>query len=533
MGVMIGKDPLILWPAPGFPSLLEAPDSRLDVLVASCKPDPVEMRAWAHQIALVDRAGKAAVPLRLEEVGPAAAEDIAEHAAPFAASPNAKGLHFIRVRLQVARLPAPQYQRTVQLFDLVACGVVVQPRCVAFFPRPGTTLNLAFVCDLHVAALWDEIAAAVDRHAPELGVSMINPNRLLERFIIEANTLAARGDLDLVVLGGDLVDHVHAQPRGARQDGAATNIRRLLALLERLDVPTLAVPGNHDYRCYPRRCGSSGLEAMGIPQEAGRSVLRRSGLWDRWPLSRRNLDALRTTDTAGMPGLSEYLAHMAAATDYCCAVRGMRLLCVSSGCDVLTRWREMEQERWGLLLRGMRPARYHPDSEGFTEAQLAQMRRWLADARGSALFFHAPLLAARTDVRIEERIARLPLEPQSSLAARVRFERQMLRAGFRCGVGFRNPGALIQELAAAPGPVVAFSGHIHRASALEIDRDTLRVHSLDPARKVSRSGSVKLLTAPALGQFKPGWPSRPGYYLARFADGELVSLQQRSLDNAL
>jgi len=528
---MACSDPAIIWPAPGFPAFLEPHDRCLDLLVASRNPEGDTLRGWARQIALRDPAGKITIPLTLEEHVPATAREIAERAAQFAALPGAKGLCFSRVRLRVPQPLAAENARAVRVFDLSAGGVVLRSRAVAAFPRRETTLNLAFASDLHVAQLWDELAAAVDRHAPGTGAALVNPHRLLERFIDEANALAARGDLDLIVLGGDLVDHVHAQPREKCPAGAA-NVHRLLAMLAKLDVPTLAIPGNHDYRVYPRRLRSSGLQAVGIPVEQSEPLLRRTGLWDAWPWCRRDIDALRITDAAGMPGLSDYLTQVAPVTDYCCSVRVLRLLLLSSGCDVLAKWQEVEPARWDLLLRGLHTARHQPDSEGFSEARLSQIRGWLREDRGSALFFHAPLLAARTDIRIQECIPRLALEPQNSLAARVRFERRMQQAGFRCGVSFRNPGALIQELATTSGPVATFSGHLHRAGAIEIDQSTMQVRSIDPSEAIARPHTITLLTAPAVGQLKPGEMQRPGYLLARFADGALVSVQQRSLDPA-
>jgi hypothetical protein len=524
------SNPAIIWPAPGFPAFLEPPDSRLDLIVASRKPDAGDLRGWAEHIALCERAGEASIPLIPEEIAPAEAGEIAARAAQFSLLPGAAGLCFTRVRVQVPQLRQDGIARTVQLFDLCAHGVVERPRSVAVFRQKRTTLNLAFACDLHVAALWDEIAAAVDRHAPALGEALIHPHRNLERFIGEANSLAARGDLDLVVLGGDLVDHVHTVPRAAQTDDAATNVDRLLAMLDRLEVPALAIPGNHDYRSYPRRPRSSGLQVVGIPAELTRPLLRKSGLWDAWPLGRRDLDALRITDAAGMPALADYLRQVAPTTDYCCSLSGIRLLCVSSGCDILAKWREVERARWGLLLRGLPTARYHPDSEGFSEDCLARIRGWLQEGRGSALFFHAPLLAARGNECIQERVARLGLEPQNSLDARVRFERRMQEVGFRCGISFRNPGAVIQELAAAVGPAATFSGHLHRAGAMEIDRRTMQIRSLDPNQAAAGPDTITLLTAPALGQLNPGEGRRPGYLLARFADGALVSVRQRDLD---
>ena len=528
---MTDKDPSIIWPAPGFPALLEPPNSHFDLIVA-CRNSGCEFsRAWAQAIALRDRAGEKLLPLVSEEIAAADPGLVSELAGGFAALPQAAGLHFVRVRLRIPANPpasCPPSPRTVQLLDVCVNGVVERPRCVALFREPGTTLNLAFASDLHAAAIWDEVAAAVDRHAPELAGVLLHPRRLLNRFIDEANALAAGGRLDLVVLGGDLVDHVQIQPRGDGRNGD-TNVSRLLGDLARLEVPTLMIPGNHDFRGFPRRLRSSGMEGVGLSWKQGEALLRKTGLWEFWPLNFRDLDALCTTN-AGGPALSDHLTHLAPATDYCCRVRGLRLLLASTGCDMLVRWKEVEPPRWGLAVRGLKSTRYHPDSEGFSEGQIGRLRGGLQAGGGAALFFHAPLLAAPTEVRIEERLASLHPGPQEALADRVAFECRMQRAGFRTGVSFKNPGMLLREIAAAAGPVATFSGHAHRATAIEVNRRTMRARSIDPNQTAAGPDIFSLLTAPALGQVVRGGTQRPGYLLARFSNGALTSLRQCSLE---
>jgi hypothetical protein len=472
--------------------------------------------------------GKTPIALLPEEIAAAEPNLVTELTGGFAALPQAAGLHFIRVRLRIPAFPRACGPRTVQLFDVCVNGVVERSRCVALFRQSETTLNLAFASDLHAAMIWDEVAAAADRHAPELAGVLLHPRRLLNRFIDEANALAARGHLDLIVLGGDLVDHVEAQPRATGGNGA-TNVNRLLDDLTRLEIPTLVIPGNHDFRGFPRRLRSSGLENVGLSPKQGESLLRKAGLWEFWPLNLRDLDALRTTNAAGGAALSGHLAQLAPATDYCCTLRGLRLVLASTGCDVLARWKEVEPPRRGLLLRGLKTARHHPDSEGFSEAQIAGIRGRLRERGGAALFFHAPLLAP-SEARIEEHIASLDPGPQEALADRVAFERRLQRARLRTGVSFKNPGMLLREIAAAGGPVAAFSGHTHRATAIEVNRHTMRARSIHPNQAAAGPDSFTLLTAPALAQAAPGGMQPPGYLLARFANGTLASLRQCSLE---
>jgi predicted phosphodiesterase len=518
------SDPAIIWPAPGFPAFLEPRNQHLDVLIAFLNPQEA-LHDWAQEISLHDRLGNTIIPLLAEEIAQAEPQEIADKAAQFSALPSAAGLNFARIRFRAPLFLPQSSARDMQLFDLSVKGQVERPRSVVFLHRPSSILKIAFASDLHVAHLWNEIAEAADRYAPELAEVLANPQRLLDNFIDEANALAASGDLDLIVLGGDLVDHVHRHPRAKKRDCAAGNIHLLLAMLDRLEVPTLMIPGNHDYRAYPRRPRSSGLDVIGISRQQSESLLRKSGLWDFWPLSLRDLDALQTDDEAGIPALSDYLTHGAPATNYCVSLRGLRLLLASSGCDILARWRNVEPERLGLLVRGLRTALSCPDSEGFSETQLAQITGWLSGSRGAALFFHAPLLATRRGVQSRGHICSLESGPQNSLGRRVLFEKRLQRAGFRCGVSLRNPGALLEKLSSTTGPIAAFSGHVHYPSAAEIDRDTKQARFINPSQAASRSDTITLLTAPALGQLGPLTAHRPGYLLARFEDGALVSLQ--------
>jgi hypothetical protein len=525
---MIGNNPAIVWPAPGFPAFVEPCDPHLDLLVASRNPCAEELRAWIGRSALRDLLDKTVVPMVLEELMPAAPAEVAERAAQFASLPETSGLFYFRARLRSPK-PLPEMSvRKVQLFDLLVAGVVERARAVAACHQRGTTLTLAFACDLHVAAIWDDIAAAVARYEPALARDLVHPHRLLDQFIDEANALAARGDLDLVVLGGDLVDYVHTKPRSRNGHEDGSNVEHLLTMLGRLQIPTLATPGNHDYRSYPRRPRSSGLEVVGLDWKQSESLLRKAGMWDFMPFCRRDLDALSTIDAAGVPALADYLMRVSPATDYCCSVRGLHLVLASSGADILAKWRSVERARWGLFLRGLHTTRYHPDSEGFSDAQLERIRGWLRGTRGAAMFFHAPLLAAFPGKLIAKRLGRLDPSLCNSLAAQVRFERRVRSMGFRLGVSFRNPGGLIQALGATPGAVVTFSGHKHRSHAIEIDRRTMQARSIGVDKACGSQETLTLLTGPALGQLSPGQP-QPGYLLARFAGGSLVSVQQRSL----
>jgi hypothetical protein len=527
---MTGHEPAILWPAPGFPAFLNHSAQDIDAIIAADDAAAGAAAQWARGLALRPTGGGAAIPLVAESPLPVERDAVAPYVGDLLALTSTPRRRLFRVRLRSSRTPTIPLGRTVQLFDLALGADVLRSRSVAFFRSPGNCLNLAFVSDLHVAQMWDQIGAAVDRHFPQAACDLVRPHRLLERFIAEANGLVARGELDLVVLGGDLVDHVYPgrrHPGGA--NGNPSNVQRLVEMLSPLEAPTLAIPGNHDFRGYPWRPSLYGLGVVGLSREQNASLLREAGLGDGWPLARQDLDALRTTDAAGRPAIAEHLAHVNPTLNFTCTLHGVRLALLSSGRDALPQWRQMERSRWTMLARGLRWVWQDPDSEGFEERQLRQLGDWLHGGSGAAVFFHAPLFASE-GAAVHDRVSRLHVGPQEALGQRVRFERRLQAAGVRRGVSLRNAGALLRTLREARAPIAAFSGHLHAATGVHWQPDAQTLEAVDLERTCCADGPIRLFTGPALGQIKPPAGRQPGYLLVRFIDGKLACLEKRALN---
>jgi hypothetical protein len=519
-------------------------------IIVACADDSIEsISTWAGNLAFRLVREDRRVPLTVEGAEPL--DDGRQHpmVRGFASLPVAGRLRLARIQMRALGPLEPAPPSSVALYDLVGPQVTERTRSVAVFGALRERLSLAFASDLHWASFWDVIAEAVERHAPDLALRLLNPRRLLERFIAEANQLWARGELDLIVLGGDLVEYVGA---------IGANVQNLVQALAGLRVPSIAIAGNHDYRAFAWRPRSYGLRAVGIPAGREKAILQAAGLWSRWPVRPSDLRSLRTTDDAGTPALASYLTHLAPATDFSISLQGLRLVFASTGCDAISRWRQTEPVRLPLLVRSLRSLWTDPDSEGLHDHQIDQIAAALDGAGGAALFLHAPLLHAANGNGIDASLGRLELDDQGKLASRVAFERRLCSAGVRRGVFFRNPGRLLRTMLAAPGPVVVFSGHIHHASAVELDRSTLAMRSHVLAAPAVPEETVSLFTAPALGQQgrihcreRPPWRSGirqdtpfsaprnategvpysggPGYLLARFQAGALVGLEHRTL----
>ena len=527
---MADPEPFIVWPAPGLPALVQEEQARLALIVALSDRDAGSVARWAETLAFRETFGEASVPAVVEAVEPVDRDRVEPAARGFAELPSTGGLTLLRVRVRASAPLQADAASPVRLYDLAAGGTVVRARSVAAFGGTRRRLRLAFAGDLHFASFWDEIGEAVDRYAPDLATQMLRPTRLLERFIAEANRLWSRGELDLVVLGGDLVEYVFDQPRGAIAAGSGeTNVHRVVRALRDLRVPTVAIPGNHEYRAFPWRPRTYGLASVGIPAARTGSLLKRAGLWDRWPLRLSDFDALRTEDESGEPALAHYLRLLAPGTDFALELHGTRLVFASTGCDLLSRWTTVEGPRRGLLLQSLRHCWLCPDSEGLSDGRVGQIAGSLSSARGAAVFFHAPLLNPPEDAKVEECVGQLDPGSGDDLAGRVAFERRIGRSGMRRGVFFRNPGPLVRALVSAAGPVVTFSGHAHQAGAVEIDRSTFAVRSVPAGPPPAPEQTVTMFTAPAVGQLPHQGNQPPGYLLARFEDGRLDSFQRQTL----
>jgi hypothetical protein len=216
---------------------------------------------------------------------------------------------------------------------------------------------------------------------------------------------------------------------------------------------------------------------------------------------------------------------VAPAAELVADLGALRLVLLSTGRDALCDAARTEPGRRRLLLRSLPSSWEHPDSEGLDDGQLDFLGRALEGARGgAAVFLHAPLLQPRAGEKLEARLPRLDPGDDERRPARTRFERELHATGLRRGVFFRSPAAFLRRLRAARGPLSVFSGHVHRPAAWSWDPVSGRI-----ATGGERAG-VSFAIAPAIAHAPPG--GVPGYLLATFEDGALVTIEQRSLRGA-
>lgn len=524
--------PWILWPAPCSPALLRADDAAFELLVLH-DGDVAALCDFAAGIALRGVGDGERVALAVEAVAPADAAFEAR-ASDALALPGVASRSRARVRLRAERMPAPLAPARVRCFDLVRGDALLRSRAVAVRASDTERLAVAFATDLHLAAIWDELAAAIARHAPDLEAAYLNPRAQLARMVTLLNGAVDRGELDVVVLGGDLIDHVYRVPRGRITGvGDESNVPLLVDALAALRAPTFAIPGNHDFRLCPWRPRSYGLDEFGIPASRTPALLRAAGLWDQWPLRLSDLDALRSREPDGRSALAQHLLQLAPVTDQRVTLGALDLVFVSTGRDLLPRWHSLERARMPALLRALRTTWSYPDLEGLRDAQIAAIAAAFEDAaasgRGVALFQHAPLLHPPERGGVESRIDRLDPGGDDRIAARVAFERRLHASGLRRGVFFRNPAPLVRALRNARAPVAVFAGHVHRGHAMALDRADGALRSTPFEAAASSRDRVALVTGPSLGQTDVRCEERPGFLAARFEAGRLVGVVRHAL----
>lgn len=155
-------------------------------------------------------------------------------------------------------LNRPENRNNIRRHRVIEGGFVLQNTLT----RPTKT---AFVSDPHVSERDSRILSETLRHLSEdLLAHPDNRQRAeeIDRLYQSATerVLAAvelwndayrRGELDRVMMTGDLVDFVNVAETLQRQGYRSSNVRRLVSVLSHIHAPTYVVSGNHDHHAFP------------------------------------------------------------------------------------------------------------------------------------------------------------------------------------------------------------------------------------------------------------------------------------------
>ncbi|MBI4007840.1 MAG: metallophosphoesterase [Planctomycetes bacterium] len=178
------------------------------------------------------------------------------------------GAHIFKIKLSISEPDPSKLLRKVgdglkpTLYDLCLEERVFQRKlhAVCLVESKDNDLRFIHLTDLHLSRrndlINDEVSSAV---GPIHGFN--NFNEKMRKFIKDANELADKGELDIVLLGGDLVDFVNH----GISDGVVENDNNWQVFIEIMTgrgheprrensgirVPIFTSTGNHDWRLHP------------------------------------------------------------------------------------------------------------------------------------------------------------------------------------------------------------------------------------------------------------------------------------------
>lgn len=502
----------ILWPALGYPAVVR-PGARFRVVLSvpgSEAPERPRVRAGGAELPVVDAV-----------LAPISSVRGLGHWAPWVM----RGAPWVLV----VTVAAPE--AAAGLLDLEVEGPgwhYAKPACVAV-RTAGPELRLLVATDLHLATRWDEHDAGLRAHHAEhppfedlthftqaeafsrqtIGNSYVNPNENFRAFLRLVAERAARGEVDALLLHGDLVDFKFNAPRAGGGTGFADTgwklLHDLLLVAPRLSVPLFTCTGNHDYRLYPYRFRTYGMRHAGLPDEVSAPYLQARGEWGRWQYQPGDLDAVRI-DSGAAHSLDYYFREFNPFLDYELALGGARMLVLDSGPDAVTNLNHLWTARRGRFVKGLGNLA-SPSSDGLRDDQVAYLRHWIAAApeQTAVVVSHAPLVFPPEE---PAHVLRVPEDAPAEA-----FEESLTQARLDRRGLFGHQLAVFQALRTHPATALFLAGHCHTNAAMRLDRATsdLRHDAAPPGE-----GQAWVLHTASLGH------GHPAFRRLAFREGRLA-----------
>ena len=483
-------------------------------------------------------------------------------------------LQFVRVSMRL-RFELTHFQKRFRLYHLDHEELGTSKNSVCLIRHEWDELKFIYAADIHVAEMWNELQSRIveqPRRAPmpvdgrcgvdrllareSLQDNFVDANRNFVNLIEEANRRADEDNLDLLVIGGDLVDYVYCRPR---KDGGDSYQDTNVALFEKLllgecgndalRVPLIATAGNHDYRLYPYRLGMYGLRHCGFHNRITQGFLGLRHPVGRAVPNREDMDSIWGR-TGQSTSLDYYLTHINPELDFVREFGDLRFACFDTGRDAFLNTIKTHPRRWKNLVRTVLFGGSDPDSEALSDAQAELLKQFCGPQWSGAVIavLHAGLFNSLPgfDVRAEaftengdaewlcdDREYQLPLsiatatELGDSVADNVEFETKIRNAGLNNGCLFSNQASVASVALVDGRPFLALGGHAHREFEVRVDRDTGQLFNRqysDSEILCSADGDSYVLTPMALGtvQSKYPVPDFPAFYVCRHdASGDL------------
>ncbi len=272
---------------------------------------------------------------------------------------------FFEVPLTIEVPPSLPDKRTFRLYNLDRLspdkGSIVERKHHAVCLTKGTWDEFKFihVTDLHIAKrndqIFDMISASKksDQERKDFRKRYVNFNDHLRSLIKEANELAGKGELDFILMTGDLVDYVKSSLDAKAKAQKQTNWRLFHDILTGysttegrdeipLRVPIFTVLGNHDFRFnhYGLSDGGARWKEYGLKEKEFKQFDGKEPDIKFPKQLEANIYAVR-----------DYLLNFNPCLDYAVNLGNHRMICLDSGEDAFNAYSAMK-----LIIGGIKKA---------------------------------------------------------------------------------------------------------------------------------------------------------------------------------
>jgi len=389
--------------------------------------------------------------------------------------------------------------------------------------RKDNNIRILVATDIHVATRWDEIENDVRRLFPKREItvyqslnelsdfkdedvwtsdcflySFVNPNRNLTTFIKKANQMYRNGDLDFIVMTGDLVDYKFKKSRQESgieyKDTEWTLLEDIILGVypgsERLTVPLYTIPGNHDYRLFPYKLQIYGLRHCGVADDFTMEYLKRKNEYLSIKYRLNDLDAVRI-NTGENHSLNFYYTTFNPFSNFAFSYRGIHCLFLDSGSDAFCDLSHIFSRRGLRFVSGLIHSIEHPSSNGLDQGQIDFLREtltaWL-DSKPILMFCHAPFFnesnANNIHKESEKSTFQLNLDTNNSRSTLTKkqileFEKYLHELNLDFATLYQNQLPALKALCSLDNEIVTISGHVHRQTEYVLDKSNSQLQRVD------------------------------------------------------
>lgn len=438
-------------------------------------------------------------------------------------------------------------------------------------------LTVLYASDIHVASRWDDIEADVEKYFPAkknvssmvntilpfdsadmltnemFKKSFLNPNRAFSKLIREANVLFDRGEIEFLVLAGDLVDYKFKHERSDSGNGYEDTEWSVFEDIlmgryrdsERLRVPVFMTTGNHDYRLYPYSLQVYGIRHCGIPDDFTMEYLRRYGNMRSITYHISDLDSIRI-DSGIDNSLNYYYQKLNPFDDYSFKLGGVKHIFIDTGSDNVCHLSNLFSSRRWLFVKGLQNAVENPNSNGLQDDQLKFIESEIMcedTATPVILYTHAPFINNRPDNELPGGPEESPLPLIIPLTAPsnndsdniLKYEDGLVKSRLNISALFQNQFPVFSLLTKRRGQALIMSGHVHHRVEFGIDRDSGQLYSSGYSNSSNLGHILQkrllFLQGPAIGHVERSYQegSVPSYRFIKIKGKSIAAVQYKQL----